>query len=257
MADLGWRVFDENSSGIDRFGLLLGVTAATVIMLSLVDLGTDPTSLGSKVGLVTVTLLVSATLLLALRSSGVAMRYRRIANVVIGIGIVATLVTLLFEILPAGAEKAAARAPAITWLVLSIASPVFVARRVLSHRRASFQTLMGAVSAYLLIALAFQFIFLALEAYSPEPFFGQAEPSTTYMYYSLVTITTLGYGDLTAVDALSRLASTMEAVIGQVYLVVFVGFIVGIFVSQRAPEATLTPLGGDAAPPDEDSGEPD
>jgi Ion channel len=257
VADLGWRVFDENSSGIDRFGVLLGVTAATVIMLSLVDLGTDPTSLGSKVGLVTVTLLVCATLILALRSSGVARRYRRIANVVIGFGIAATLVTILFEILPAGAEQAATRAPAATWLILSIASPVFVARRVLSHRRASFQTLMGAVSAYLLIALAFQFIFLALEAFSQEPFFGQVEPSTTYMYYSLVTITTLGYGDLTAVDALSRLASTMEAVIGQVYLVVFVGFIVGIFVSQRAPEEAGTTLGEGLAPPEEDPLTPD
>lgn len=239
MATGTWRIFDRSSRGVDRFGLLLLVTVGSAIMLSLVDLGTDPSGLGSKIGLITVTVLVSVTLLLALRASGVARRYRRIANVVIVIGMVATFISVLFDILPESADQAASRGPAITWLLLSIASPVFVARRVLSHRKASVQTLMGAVSAYLLIALAFQFIFLAIDAFWPGQFFGQAEPTTTYMYFSLVTITTLGYGDLTAVEPLGRLMSTGEAVLGQVYLVVFVGFIVGIFVSQRAPDGAL------------------
>jgi hypothetical protein len=53
------------------------------------------------------------------------------------------------------------------------------------------------------------------------------------MYFSLVTITTLGYGDLAAVEPLGRLLTTIEAVIGQVYLVTFVAMIVGLMVEQR------------------------
>jgi voltage-gated potassium channel Kch len=48
------------------------------------------------------------------------------------------------------------------------------------------------------------------------------------MYFSLTTITTVGYGDLTAQTHLGRLLANSEAVIGQVYLVTFVAMIVGL-----------------------------
>ena len=53
------------------------------------------------------------------------------------------------------------------------------------------------------------------------------------MYFSLVTITTLGYGDLSAAEPFGRLLTTVEAVVGQVYLVTFVGMIVGLIVGQQ------------------------
>lgn len=52
------------------------------------------------------------------------------------------------------------------------------------------------------------------------------------MYYSLTTITTLGYGDLATTHPLGRLLSASEALIGQVYLITFVAMIVGWLVSQ-------------------------
>jgi len=48
------------------------------------------------------------------------------------------------------------------------------------------------------------------------------------MYFSLVTVTTLGYGDLAAATNLGRLLSTTGAVIGQVYLVTFVAMLVAL-----------------------------
>ena len=48
------------------------------------------------------------------------------------------------------------------------------------------------------------------------------------MYFSLTTITTVGYGDLTAQTHLGRLLANSEAVVGQVYLVTFVAMIVGL-----------------------------
>ena len=56
------------------------------------------------------------------------------------------------------------------------------------------------------------------------------------MYFSLTSITTLGYGDLAAVSPAGRLLATTEAVIGQVYLVTFVAMIVGLIVEQRQRE---------------------
>jgi voltage-gated potassium channel Kch len=59
------------------------------------------------------------------------------------------------------------------------------------------------------------------------------ESTTSFMYFSLVTVTTLGYGDLSPVTDWARLLATTEAVIGQVYLVTVVAMLVGLFAQQR------------------------
>jgi hypothetical protein len=84
------------------------------------------------------------------------------------------------------------------------------------------------VAAYLQLSIAFDYLFRVVDAYQAVPFFGQPEPSTAYMYFSLVSITTLGYGDLAPVTELGRLLSVSEALIGQVFLVTFVGMVVGL-----------------------------
>ena len=194
--------------------------------------GTRCKTIRSEIGQVLVTVFVGATLLLALRASGVGRRLRIIADVLIGFGVFATLlVVVLVELADSPIEEVGG-AP-IAWTIIGAIAPLVVIRRLIRHDRASGATLLGAVSAYLLIALAFNFGFLVLEAYHPEPFFGDPQPTTSFMYYSLVTITTLGYGDLAAAAPMGRLLSTIEAVIGQVYLVTFVAMIVGLIVEQR------------------------
>ena len=217
---------------MDRFGLLLLVTVVAVVTLSLVDLRSIEDDLRSELGGLLVTIFVAGTLLLALRASGVARRYRIIADVALAVGVVASIaVVILDRLADTGLEVL--RSPPVAWLVLSVLAPALVIRRLFKHDRASGQTLLGAVSAYLLIALAFNFGFLAVDASQSTPFFGTEEPSTSFMYFSLVTVTTLGYGDLSAVEPFGRLLTTIEAVIGQVYLVTFVAMIVGLIVNQR------------------------
>jgi hypothetical protein len=53
------------------------------------------------------------------------------------------------------------------------------------------------------------------------------------MYFSLTTITTTGYGDLTAQTDVGRTLAMAEAVIGQIYLVTFVAMLVGLFIAGR------------------------
>jgi len=224
------RIFDDEARYLDRFGLLLLVTAIAVITLSLIDVGRSRDDLASAVAQLTVTIFVGATLLLALQASGVRPRFQLIANAVIGLGIVASLAIVVLQAV--GISDPRDLGPrSIVWTVLSVFAPILVIRRVVQHRRATLQTLLGAVSAYLLIALAFNFSFLVISAFG-GPFFGSEEPTTSFMYFSLVTLTTLGYGDLAAAEPIGRLMSTIEAVIGQVYLVTFVAMIVGLMVAQ-------------------------
>ncbi len=230
----GWKVFDDQHWYVDRFGVLLLITTIAVLTLSLVDLKQGADDLRSEVGLVFVSVFVGATLLLSLRASGVARRYRLIADVLVGIGIFGVLVLILLRrTVDSDMAGPSIASPSITWIILSTAAPVLVVRRLTHHRRASGKTLLGAVSAYLLIAMAFNFAFLAIDATGSSPFFAENEPTPSFMYFSLVTITTLGYGDLAAANPVGRILSTLEAVIGQVYLVTFVAMIVGLLVAQR------------------------
>ena len=101
-------------------------------------------------------------------------------------------------------------------------------RRLLHHRTVTTGTLLGAISAFLLIPIAFCYAFLSIGPLQGTPFFGHAEPSTSFMYFSLSTVTTVGYGDLAAVTPFARLVANAEAVSGQVYLVTFVAMLVGL-----------------------------
>lgn len=228
-----WVLFTDDSRYVDRFGFLLMITAAAVIMLSLVDLSRVATETRAGMASIVVTLLLAAVLLLALAASGVARRYRTGVGVFVGIGTVATVLLIVGEMVSDPPTSPRTGAPSPLWLFLSAVAPLAVVRRLLQHRRVTRQTVMGAVAAYLLIAVAFHFAFLIVDVNTRLPFFGTEEPTTSFMYFSLVSLTTLGFGDLAAAGRLGRLLSTTEALIGQVYLVTFVAMVVGLLVAQR------------------------
>nr|WP_274387788.1 potassium channel family protein [Salsipaludibacter albus] len=112
-------------------------------------------------------------------------------------------------------------------------APVVVVRRLLHHKAVTRQTLFGALSGYLLIAIALSFALQTVGSVQSTPFFGSPQPTTTFIYYSLVTVTTVGYGDFTAATDLGRMLSVFGAVLGQVYLVVVVAMVVGLLAQRR------------------------
>jgi hypothetical protein len=130
--------------------------------------------------------------------------------------------------------------PSPIWVAVAVVTPIAVIGRLVRHRRVLPGTLRGAIAAYLLIAVAFTYLFSFIDETQSEPFFASIDdPSTTsYMYFSLSTITTVGYGDLAAQTNLGRLMATTEAVLGQVYLVTFVAMLVGLLIQQREASGT-------------------
>ncbi|MCG6917212.1 MAG: potassium channel family protein [Deltaproteobacteria bacterium] len=107
---------------------------------------------------------------------------------------------------------------------------------IYSQKKVTRDLIVGAAIVYLLMALAWSFIFAAVEGLHPGSFslpeIQGISTSRSFLYYSFVTLTTLGYGDITPVTSLARSLSTLEAVIGQLYLVVQVAWLVGVHVSQ-------------------------
>ena len=94
----------------------------------------------------------------------------------------------------------------------------------------------SSVAVFLLMALMWTFIFDVIEYLHPGSFLVTASPSQGsrihFIYYSFVTITTVGYGDILPVSLTARAFSIMEMVVGQIYLVVLVARLVGINITQ-------------------------
>jgi hypothetical protein len=107
---------------------------------------------------------------------------------------------------------------------------------IYNQKEVSRDLIVGAAVVYLLMAIMWMFIFIAVETLHPGSFsipdIEDISTSRVFLYYSFVTITTLGYGDITPVTSLARSLCILEAVIGQLYLVVQVAWLVGVHVSQ-------------------------
>ena len=107
---------------------------------------------------------------------------------------------------------------------------------IYSQKEVTRNLIAGAAIVYLLIALAWSSIFAVVELLHPGSFsipeLEGISSSRHFLYYSFVTLTTLGYGDITPVTSLARSLCILEAVIGQLYLVVQVAWLVGVHVSQ-------------------------
>ena len=113
--------------------------------------------------------------------------------------------------------------------VLVIITPAVILRRIFSHLVISGQTVLGAICAYLLLGMAFAFAYHALWALDPDTFKGDLGPSPQFglLYFSYVTLATLGYGDVVPVGQLARSFAMIEALVGQIFLVTLVAALVG------------------------------
>jgi len=96
----------------------------------------------------------------------------------------------------------------------------------------------AAILLYLMAALLWAFVYTFLELVDPASFnidLGRPEGYLlVFQYYSFVTITTLGYGDITPVTEVTKAFSVLEAVVGQLYMVVAVAWLVGMYVSKKS-----------------------
>src|SRR2546423_379715 len=94
------------------------------------------------------------------------------------------------------------------------------ARFVRGEGRRMLEAVIGVLSVYLLIGMAFAFAYAAIDRIGSEPFFNQTAFATASQcqYFSFTTLATVGYGDLTARSNLGHTMANFEAVLGQVYL---------------------------------------
>ena len=121
--------------------------------------------------------------------------------------------------------------------VLAAGMLAFVQRQ----RRLTVDSIFATVAAYLLVGLLFAQLYLCLLAWDPGSFTvpGDAAESANSVllaemtYFSLVTLTTVGYGDVIPATHPARMLAVFQAIVGQFYLAVVVAMFVGMYSAQR------------------------
>ena len=202
----------------DSYGLVLVLIVASYFVMA----AAGDYHYGRMLSLV----MLAATTWLALRASQVERRVLRYAVALIP---VATLAAIALNVL--GNENVARTVSATLIALLVVVSPVAIVKRLATHLIVNLNTFYGAICVYLLIAMFFASMFALTAVLGGDSFFAQIQPphnasSIDYLYFSLTTITTVGYGDLSAQGSVGRMLSVLEAVLGQLYLITVVSLVV-------------------------------
>jgi hypothetical protein len=112
--------------------------------------------------------------------------------------------------------------------LLYLLAPILVVRDIGTRRSVDRETVLGAIAGYLIVGMFFAFVYRAIGILQPTPFFGVDGPGTTaqVLFFSFITLTTTGYGDLVPATNPGQTLAVMEAVLGQLFLVTAVAKII-------------------------------
>lgn len=105
-----------------------------------------------------------------------------------------------------------------------------------ANKKVTTDTILGAISGYLMIALAWGMLFYLVELIQPNSFnfpVGINPSPDLFIYFSHITISSVGYGEITPNTPLTRALSALLAMVGQLYLTVDMAVIIGIYLSDK------------------------
>lgn len=154
-----------------------------------------------------------AALVVSLRVSGVQRRGSLAASVVSLVLLVGAWVIMF------GGAVIGRQLFVGAFILLALSTIIAVARRLRTYQRVTLQLVMGLLVIYLLLGLTFGLVYVLLEAFGVEVFAQGEQNVSGCVYFSYVTLATLGYGDIAPVYDFARALAFAEAVLGQLYLV--------------------------------------
>ncbi len=210
----------------DTYGTLLVLIVVAYVIMALVE--------SSKWARTITGVTFGGTLLLALHTSHVRGRIIRVAAVVVGVLIVWSAVL-------AATDNDPFRGASHLTIVMIVAAPGVILARIFRHPVINVETILGAIDAYLLIGISFAAMYLMLDDLDPHFFAQGAASGVKFLYFSFVVITTLGFGDLTPRTDFGRVLVSLEALMGQIFLVTVVAVLVANMgrAARRAPAANV------------------
>ena len=199
------------------YGFLLLATVLSLVVQGTIEPG--------AVQQVIVTALAGATLLLAFHAANLSRRLVRIATALA----LAALAVAVVRAAGGGIGDGAART--VNAALIALGPPavaVGVVRDLRAAHEVRLEAVFGVLSFYILVGMAFGFVYGAIDRFGADPFFagGQSASVAHCLYFSFTTLATVGYGDFVARTNVGHTLAVSEALIGHFYLVTVVSLIV-------------------------------
>lgn len=239
--------------GRDSYGLLFVLLLIDYAILSLVN--------SERWGGLARTVPVALTVLFAMHTSAAHKRVLRIAQLTVVVSVAVGLVEAFAD------DQEVGGIVFILVAVILVISPVAILRRILPKETVDIESLFAAVDVYIIIGLIFSSLFIGIAhidyASHSTPFLAQPPPtphqSSDYVYLSFVTLTTVGFGDITPLSNLARSIVVLEALMGQIFLVTLVARLVSLYSRENTRPRFVARDTGDRGPdpPDQAPDPPD
>jgi hypothetical protein len=121
--------------------------------------------------------------------------------------------------------------------LFQVAITYVLLRFIFRTERVNRDVLYAGITAYLLIAYSFIPLYNLIESFAPGSFVTSTGAELIwqrFLYYSMATITTVGYGDIVPVSAWAQALAGMEAAIGVLYVAILMGRLVGLYAHERS-----------------------
>jgi hypothetical protein len=212
----------------ERYGLLLGAIIVAFAIQGIAEPG--------KFEEVFVSTLLGATLLLALWAADTKPRVMWPAVAIVAALILASVVEAANGVVGGGATRIA------NALLVALAPPAIVVgviRSLRARQAVTLEAVFGVLCVYILLGMFFGSVYGTIDRFGGNPFFSGGQPATlsNCLYFSFTSLTTVGFGDLTARSNLGHTLSVFEALLGQIYLVTVVSLIVANLGRSRPAKA--------------------
>ena len=203
------------------------LTALTILLALLIFVVLPVADLGFG-GRVLVEVVFAAILLSGIATAAQAHRWFRVLQIVAIVVLAARILALFLT-----SEKALLARPALSFVYCTLLA-IVVGERVLRAGKINAHRILGAVAVYLLFgliwALAYEIVFRA----TSNSFHFAVRPDSAedvlarLVYFSFTTLTTVGYGDISAVHPVARSAAILEALVGQLFPAILIARLVGL-----------------------------
>lgn len=121
------------------------------------------------------------------------------------------------------------------YALFMIVSIVFMVQKMFSTTKVTGDVIRGGISVYLLLGFLWTLFYVLIYHFDPKAFFVIHPWHDSFLFYfSFSTLTTLGYGDISPVNKAAMVLANLEAIVGQLYLAIFVARLVGLHVIHHA-----------------------
>jgi len=157
---------------------------------------------------------------------------RKHQGIVLGAAVVAIVTDILDVLLRNAVTSWVSKIAGVLFFVYAVVAILLYLAR---EEEVTADMIMAAASEYMLIGILFAFLYILVEAAYPGSFSfsGGAADRPGFLYFSVVTLTTTGYGDVLPVSPQARSVAILEALTGQLYIAITVARLVSLYTVQR------------------------